>query len=262
MSAIHAGWLPSLRLLFAAALIFAMAFIGLGRTRHLRHYTSSAARLAVYRSSIAMAWAWTGVAVVLAMPVDLAFLQRDVADVPWLLGPGIARAVTIALLGTFFVLFCAQQLLFGADAAWRARYARATRHFRYFLPVTPQERRWWLLVSLTAGICEELLFRGYLLQLLNGRMAGGVALQLTAAWLLSSAAFGFGHFYQGIKGALGAAFGGAVLGLLAILTGNLLLPIVVHALVDASALWTYRPQIDNPVEASLLVEGYDLTRDD
>jgi len=52
-----------------------------------------------------------------------------------------------------------------------------------------------------------------------------------------------------------------VLGLMAILTGDLLLSIVVHTVVDAAALWVYRPLTDDPVEARLLIKGYDLTRE-
>jgi membrane protease YdiL (CAAX protease family) len=74
-------------------------------------------------------------------------------------------------------------------------------------------------------------------------------------------AFGLGHFYQGAKGIIGTAIVGAILGLLAILTGNLILPILVHALADAHALWTYRPQRDDPLVAERLVQGYDLKRE-
>ena len=89
-------------------------------------------------------------------------------------------------------------------------------------------------------------------------MEGGPALGLTAAWLISSAIFGFGHLYQGALGMIATALGGAVLGLMAILTGDLLLPIVVHALLDASILFAYRPQTDDPMKAVLLAQGYDI----
>jgi membrane protease YdiL (CAAX protease family) len=136
--------------------------------------------------------------------------------------------------------------------------SQAAQKLRYFLPVTQEERRWWILMSLTAGICEEVLCRGFLLQFLSGKVEGGIPLGLTAAWLISSAAFGLGHFYQGVNGIIGTAIVGAILGLLAILSGNLILPILVHALADAHALWTYRPQRDDPLEADRLVQGTNI----
>lgn len=60
-------------------------------------------------------------------------------------------------------------------------------------PATPIEFLMWFLVCLSAGICEELLFRGYLLRQfssLGGKIWLGV--------VLSSLIFGASHGYEGI----------------------------------------------------------------
>jgi membrane protease YdiL (CAAX protease family) len=61
-------------------------------------------------------------------------------------------------------------------------------------------------------------------------------LDLTLALLISSVIFGLNHLYEGIHGVVGSALAGFLFGLLFLLGGNLLLPIVVHALVDLRAL--------------------------
>lgn len=85
------------------------------------------------------------------------------------------------------------------------------------------------LISLAAGIGEEILFRGFLqswLESLLGALGG-----LVAASLL----FGFAHPITAGYVAI-AAMMGAYLGLLWQASGNLLAPIVTHALYDWAVL--------------------------
>ena len=51
------------------------------------------------------------------------------------------------------------------------------------------------------------------------------------------------------------ALGGLMFSLLAIVSGNLVLPIVLHVLVDLAVLWVYHPQLDSPATAARLVQG-------
>jgi membrane protease YdiL (CAAX protease family) len=101
------------------------------------------------------------------------------------------------------------------------------------LPHCARERRGFALLSLTAGITEEVIWRGFLLAAL-------VALFPHApAWLLlvpMALVFGWAHLYQGKSGVLVTAILGAVLGGLYIGTGSLLLPIVLHAIIDLRTL--------------------------
>jgi CAAX protease family protein len=113
------------------------------------------------------------------------------------------------------------------------RSAAALKSFEYFFPATWTERRWWVLVCITAGVCEETLFRGFMLQYLH---VLPWTLNLTLALVISSVIFGLNHLYEGIHGVVGSALAGFLFGLLFLLGGNLLLPIVVHALVDLRAL--------------------------
>lgn len=89
------------------------------------------------------------------------------------------------------------------------------------------------LISAAAGLGEELLFRG-LLQDGLARAIGGSA-GVAIAVLVASVAFGLAHPITPTYALLGA-LSGLYLGGLFLVTGNLLAPIVAHALYDLVAL--------------------------
>lgn len=82
-----------------------------------------------------------------------------------------------------------------------------------------------ILVAFLAGLGEELLFRGVLQDWLAGLLG------LEAALIIASIAFGLAHFITPAYFLL-ATLMGFYMGLLYIWTGNLLVPILVHALYD------------------------------
>jgi CAAX protease family protein len=98
---------------------------------------------------------------------------------------------------------------------------------RRLLPKTSTERAVWVVVSISAGICEEVLYRGWLLSLFAATL-GSVWLGL----LISSIIFGFAHAYQGRPAILGTGVIGAVFGFLFIFSGSLIPGQVLHAAMD------------------------------
>lgn len=86
-----------------------------------------------------------------------------------------------------------------------------------------------VLLAGLAGLGEELLFRGVIQAGLAERFPPWLA--VAAASLL----FGAGHWLSASYAALAAAIG-AYLGVVFLLTGNLLAPVVAHALYDVVAL--------------------------
>lgn len=85
-------------------------------------------------------------------------------------------------------------------------------------------RFYWL--SLTAGIVEETLWRGFMMWYLSQ------FLPLWAAAVIGTVGFGIAHAYQGIANLPKVTLAGAVLVGLYLLTGSLWLPIVLHAATD------------------------------
>lgn len=96
------------------------------------------------------------------------------------------------------------------------------------LPHTPLEFVWWFGLSLTAGICEELIFRGYLLQQISawtGRPMLGV--------MLSALIFGSVHLYEGAAAILPLSALAVVYGLVVRhFKGDLRAVMVAHTLQD------------------------------
>ena len=88
----------------------------------------------------------------------------------------------------------------------------------------------WILLSSTAGFCEEIIFRGYLqrqLASMLGNVWGGM--------LVSAAVFGLSHAYEGHRRMLLIAIYGALFGTLAILRKSLRPGMMAHAWHDSFA---------------------------
>jgi membrane protease YdiL (CAAX protease family) len=154
---------------------------------------------------------------------------------PWL--PSIMVGVFVgAMIGLFAPLLV---------PTMRRRIIAAMSAISAILPHTRRERALFALVALSAGLCEEIIFRGFLLaflpQLIRGLPAGG-------AILVSSGLFGLGHLYQGVKGIVGTAILGLLFGGLVVATGSLLLPIVAHSLIDLRILLLPSPQSPRSAE--------------
>jgi uncharacterized protein len=100
---------------------------------------------------------------------------------------------------------------------------------REMMPQTPVEMILWVLMSLTAGFCEELIFRGYLqrqFSALTHSLVGGIVLQAIA--------FGLAHGYQGWKFMSIIAVYGACFGLLAQWRRSLRPGMLGHAFQDTT----------------------------
>ncbi len=126
---------------------------------------------------------------------------------------------------------------FGLAAAPREKLERAMKTVRNIkvTPDTPGELALFMLVSLTAGVWEELVYRGFLIWFLVP-LAG-----VTGAVVVSSLIFGLGHLYQGIRGLVTATGLGLVFAALYLVSGTLWWLIAVHAAIDiAGGLVTWR----------------------
>lgn len=92
-----------------------------------------------------------------------------------------------------------------------------------------------LLISVCAGVGEELLFRGWLMQWLSGGPGEVGPIELGVGLVGSSIAFGLVHPITKLYIVV-ASIIGLYLGVLLLLSGNLLVPIAAHAAYDAVQL--------------------------
>jgi membrane protease YdiL (CAAX protease family) len=193
-------------------------------------------KLLAYGITMIVAWSLTLVAVSLFGWRALLEYRSAISD--WL----PITSITGPVLGIFVTLYmfaALSPLLRGAASAqFRSAYTRTfRRHARSWpalLPNTLSERAGFLFVSITAGICEEILYRGFLIQYFTHL---AMSLPVIVALVVASLSFGLGHTYQGWKGVLGTTIGGLAFGFLFLLTGSLLPGIILHILVDAQIVW-------------------------
>jgi membrane protease YdiL (CAAX protease family) len=100
------------------------------------------------------------------------------------------------------------------------------------LPQSALEFVVWICVSATAGICEEMIFRGYLQRQLHA-LSGNLGVAIVAQAVL----FGLGHADQGWNNVSAIGVMGLLFGALAAWRRNLRVNILAHAWTDAFAGW-------------------------
>lgn len=89
----------------------------------------------------------------------------------------------------------------------------------------------WVLVALSAGFCEELVFRGYF-----QRQFHALTGSLPAAVVLQACVFGIGHFYEGPWAVLEITLYGVLFGVLAAWRRSLRPGMIAHAWSDLFAV--------------------------
>ena len=98
------------------------------------------------------------------------------------------------------------------------------------LPRSTMEFAPYCALAITAGVCEEFLYRGFAMAVLS--RAGIVP---WAVVLISSVLFGLAHTYQGKSGIFGTTLMGLVFGIARLLLQSLVPVIVWHSVVDLVA---------------------------
>jgi membrane protease YdiL (CAAX protease family) len=125
--------------------------------------------------------------------------------------------------------------------AWLAMLFEARAHpgdsDKVVLDLLPRTRREFAAfsgISLSAGLTEEYLLRGFCLGLIT-LFTGSIWL----AVVVTTASFGLAHLYQGPRGAARAALLGLVLAIPVVATGSLVPSMIAHAATDlVSGRWT------------------------
>lgn len=99
-----------------------------------------------------------------------------------------------------------------------------------FLPESAYEFFHFIFLALTAGICEEFIFRGYFIRYFQCLI--GEEATYTLAILLPALIFGAVHRYQGTEAVIKITAMAIMFGYVFVHTGSLWLLMIVHALVD------------------------------
>jgi len=184
------------------------------------------ARSRAYSRTILEQWVLAAVVIALTLAHGRSFATLGLRGLEgWRLWLGVALPVA------YLLLIVQQSRALAAKPETRARLKTKLEPLRALIPYTSREIRLFIPLSITAGICEELLFRGYLVWVLQSWIG------LWPAAIASMGVFGLGHAYQGAKFGIRAFWAGVGMGLLAIATGSIVPGMVLHALIDVGSGW-------------------------
>lgn len=180
-------------------------------------------RVRVYRQTAAVEWIF--LALLIAAWIDFG---RPFADLGFVMpvGAGFWSGVAVCIALTGYLLYSWHRAK-NASAAEKATCADSLGDLRIFVPHTRRELRDFYAVSITAGIVEEVVYRGFVIWYL------GLYMPVWGAVVVSAVAFGLGHSYQGASGVLRTGLVGLAFGALYVVTGSIWLPIIAHVLGDA-----------------------------
>ncbi|MGE7671989.1 CPBP family intramembrane glutamic endopeptidase [Lysinibacillus sp. NPDC094403] len=101
--------------------------------------------------------------------------------------------------------------------------------FTELLPVTKKDKVIWNQVAWTAGITEEIIYRGFLIFAFNALFPEW---SIWLVLLCTSIIFGLAHTYQSLSGVIRTTIFGFVFGMLAIALNSIIPLILLHALID------------------------------
>lgn len=218
------GLLDHLYLLIVAAGLPIYAALTYPRMQARVQANEPGALLSEYRETMVVQWSLAAALFVfwalLARPVALLGFSVETSSPFW-----IGLAGVSAILG--FFIWQLQRVRVSPKARVQVRHEVEKSNLQEMLPTTAQEMRGMLALSLTAGFCEELVYRGFMIWYLQAYT--GVTLSV----VFSSLLFGLAHFYQGREGIVKTALGGLVFGTIYVYTGSIWLSILLHAGMDA-----------------------------
>lgn len=176
-----------------------------------------------YLSVIALEWGL--VATVRGAVNDRGIKLRDLIGVRWGNWKDVVRDIAICI--PFLIVWESSarlmHRLLGPDQA---------KSIGSLLPQSSVEVALWIAVSISAGICEEIVFRGYFQKQLTAythSLVGGV--------LLQGIVFGLNHSYQGFKQVVLISVLGVLYGWFAAWRGNLRSNMIAHAWTDIWSGW-------------------------
>lgn len=188
------------------------------RLQRLKGYPTTKTKLRVYGTAIVTQWSLVAVAVWILSrrDLDLNHLFQLKATAPWAWFASLGLA---ALL-----LWLTRSSLPDVEKTDTKDLPPHIQKLFRILPTNGVEIIGFYLLSITAGVCEEILYRGFLFYAFD--MPAFILILLTAI------IFGFAHAYQGVQGMLSTGILGLAFAALYYFGGSLWPPILLHALID------------------------------
>lgn len=189
----------------------------------------TSARVLFYRTQVLWEWSW-----VIVLGIIVARASNPLTTLGLTLPAPIGWIIMAALLlgiGLSIVLIRRSP---GAMASMQ----KSLESSAVLLPSTPTERKWFAATAITAGICEELLYRGFLIPYLHYNFK---IQDWTIIAILSGIIYGLSRLYQGFKGFSQAALTGFAYTYVYLFSGSVVPAIVFHILLELRTLLLWQP---------------------
>jgi uncharacterized protein len=184
----------------------------------------SAERISLYASSIAFQW------IVAAVVAWRAWAHRFHAGELGLAAKDRWKVAAVSILGAA-AIGALHWLNLRRMGRRKARVPEVLKTLaERILPQSPRELPWFIALAVTAGLCEEFIYRGFAMAAF-----ARVGLPSWGVVLVSAALFGLAHLYQGRGGLLGTMILGALFGAIRIVYDSLVPAILWHTAVDVVA---------------------------
>ena len=206
-------------------LALGLPVFGLVSWRRLRRRLAEGqegARLAAYSGTIVLQW---------ALVVEVFLIWLTAGRPPSALGLVVPRSIAflvtagvVGATGTLMLLQARAVRTAATDVIERLR--AQLQPLEGVLPHTLGERAVFFALSATAGFCEEVLYRGFLIGYLTPWLG------TWGAALASSAVFGLGHAYQGAAGVAKTAALGFAAAVIYVVSGSLWPAVALHVVMD------------------------------
>ena len=221
----------------AFVLIIALPVWDRFETRRLKTSRNPRVKIQSYQMTIAWLWICAIIAVAAFGLKTLWTIHPTTTEVPWLPSGSGGYVYGGALAAAFLAATLIPVLASWVSPKIRDGFAKQLAPLSFFLPTTGDERLWFAMVSISAGVCEEVLFRGFLIRYFQ---AGPYHLAMVFAALLACLFFGTAHLYQGIVGVVQTTFMGVAFAAMFFATGSLILPVLAHVAIDLRVLLILR----------------------
>lgn len=154
---------------------------------------------------------------------------RSLVSLGLLLRPTTGLAGVLVGLTTIVILVSRQRRALVSDESLRARVRDRLAPVERLMPRSAREFPLFAALACTAGLCEEFLFRGYLLWYAVHFMP------FTFACIAQALVFGACHAYQGPRGVLLTTLAGAFFTGVLLVAGSIWPAMLMHALMDLHA---------------------------
>ncbi len=218
------GIAPAWHTVLLVLLLLTLALSGSVRSQK---ETAMAGHTAIY--VITIVYQWILVAFI-AWGVKLRGLKlRDLVGGRWNSLEAVLVDFAIGL-GTWFVIIFMAAIFVVALKLQGALTTSQQHLMKKIAPQSGAELAWFMALALTAGFCEEVIFRGYLQKQIKSWTRSRVI-----AVLISTICFGLGHLYQGPLLALAPTTLGLILAILAEWRNSLRPGIILHTWQDSLA---------------------------